>query len=104
MSLIRCLLREECRIWPYIREGAGESIYGEMEERPCRFEPGLHLKQDLPGVNGTLLEVPGVGVLFLEGNEVPVRSRVALGDREYEVQACRVCRAFGDHHLELELK
>ena len=30
--------------------------------------------------------------------------RTALGDREYEVQACRVCRAFGDHHLELELK
>ena len=104
MSLLRGFLNQTCTVFPYLRDGAGEPVYGEPEVRPCRLDAGTELRSDLMGQSGTLLEAPAEARLFLEGPGVPVKSRVTLGGRDYVVLACLEYRAFGRHHVELVLK
>ena len=103
MSLLRCFLNDTCQIFPYLREGAGEPLYGDPEPRRCRLDEGIRLRADLTGLSGTVLEAPGGARLFLEGDPVPVKSRVVVRGRDFAVTACHLCEAFSGHHVELEL-
>ena len=94
-----------CRIAPYLREGLGESIFGEEETRLCRYEPFPGVRSVQVNLAGTIENVPVRGTLFLNGPEIPVGSRVLVGasPRPLRVLAVRVCFGFTQSHLEADV-
>ena len=103
MSLISSLFTQEVTIYPFIREGAAEPIYGESETRKCRLQRGRYLT-NTSGADGTADQVTANAKLFCEGLPIPERSRILFDDSEYVVINCAAKNGFADHHLEIYLQ
>lgn len=103
MSLISAFLAQSAEIRPFIREGAAEPLYGQIEARKCRLQRGRHLVQT-SGANGTADQVVANAKMFCEGLPIPERSIVTVDGIEYVVISCEIKNGFSDHHLEVYLQ
>lgn len=104
MGLISYLLCQTATITPFIREGAGEPIYGDPETRPCRMERGLHLQHTYKNPSGSLDQSPANAKMFCEGEKIPERSLVTCDGQTFVVINCEVKNGFADNHLEVYLE
>ena len=104
MSLIAFALRQTVTIKPFLREGAGESIYGPTEQRRCRLERGKYLKTVYKNPSGQIDETVASAKMLCEGPPIPPRSIVYFGSEIYTVINCYVANGFRDHHLEVYLE
>ena len=106
MGLISFLLCQTATITPFLREGAGEPIYGEPETRPCRMERGKHLNAQNSFIHpsGTYDQVTANAKMFCEGEAIPERSLVTCDGQTFVVINCEVKNGFADNHLEVYLE
>ena len=104
MSLISFALRQMVTIKPYLREGAGESIYGRTEQRRCRLERGKNLKTVYKNPSGQIDEKVACAKMICEGPPIPPRSIVTFEGERYTVINCYVANGFKDNHLEVYLE
>lgn len=104
VSLISFALRQTVTIKPYLREGAGESIYGPAEQRRCRLERGKNLKTVYKNPSGQIDQIVASAKMFCEGPPIPPRSIVIFENERYTVINCYVANGFKDHHLEVYLE
>lgn len=104
MGMLSFFLNQTCAIYPFIREGSGEPIYGDPEYRKCRLETGGNLKTTGVGTGGNVLQVTASARMFCEGEYIPSKSRVVLDGRNYIVINCDICRTMVNHHLEVYLE
>lgn len=103
MSLLTAFLKQEVTIKPFIRQEAGEPIYGQETARKCRIERGANLKVVYKNPSGSIEEVTAIARLFCLGDPIPTRSVVTHNGIEYTVINCVVMTGFKDHHLEVYL-
>ena len=82
------LLPTRCRVRPYLREGAGESLYGDWEERRCRMEPA-------PAWHTVRVEC--------RGSAIPVLSEVEAGGVRMRALAVSTLWGMTQSHVEVEL-
>lgn len=104
MALIEIFFTQSVTIRPFVREGAGEPIYGEPETRKCRLERGGTLKATPRNQNGVINTVPSGARMYCVGSPIPEGSIVESADRDYIVTNCRILNGFTDDHLEVTLQ
>ena len=73
--LIDFLLRQKCRVRPWLRMENGVDVYGEAQERACRLQKGLHLENGI-SVDGVEDAVTAKALMFCTGAAIPERSLV----------------------------
>lgn len=103
MGLISAFFRQTATITPFVRQGNGEPIYGEPEQRPCRMERGKHIKTVYKNMDGLFDDVVADAKMFCEGEAIPPDSKVECDGQQFTVINCRVMNGFADHHLEVML-
>lgn len=96
--LIDFLLRQKCGIRPWLGIADGTDQFGPEEERACRLQEGRYLQQDSKADTAV-----AKALMFCTGADIPERSRVTCGGREYIVLACRRAQGWGQAHLEVTL-
>lgn len=104
MSLMTRFLTEEMSVKPYVRFGAGKTIYGEPEVRRCRVEPADNVKIVYKNPSGTITETVASALIFCEGSPIPINSIVNFHGRETRVIDCKEMYGFGLHHLEVSVE
>ena len=102
--LIDFLLCQTCTIKPWIRYANGEDIYGEPEERKCRFQRTRDLEHIYKNPAGGMDQVLARAKLFCTGDTIPERSIVTVDGQEYIVLECYHARGFNADHLEVALQ
>ena len=103
MGFISAFLTETITIEPYERFGGGEILYGPPEERPCRIQPIPETKIVYKNPSGSLVETVAAALIFCEGEEIPVNSKITCKGHEHRVIKCALMRGFGQHHLEVTI-
>ena len=104
MGLIEAFFRQKITIRPFIRQADGEPIYGEPEERKCRFERGRSLKTTYKNPDGQINETVCNGLIFCCGTPIPVHSIITHEGSDYTVIKCAVMSGFTDSHLEVQVE
>lgn len=102
--MIGFLLNQTCTIYPWVKESAGEDVYGGPETRKCRIQHGAHLRYTFINPDGVLDQVEARAKLFCTGPEIPTRSRIECDGHVYIVIDVNVERGFGYDHLEAYLQ
>ena len=97
------LLPTVCRIRPYLREAAGESLYGAWEERRCRVEPAPAWHTVRVESRGIIEEVPVQARMFLCGGAIPVLSEVEVGGVRMRALTVSAMWGMGQNHVEVAL-
>ena len=88
------LLPTRCRVRPYLREGAGESLYGEPA-------PAWHTVR--VECRGIIEEIPVKARMFLSGSAIPVLSEVEAGGVRMRALAVSTLWGMTQSHVEVEL-
>ena len=101
--LPRMLLSTTCRVRPYLREGAGESVYGEWEEHRCRLEPVQTWHTVQVNARGIVEEIPVKARMFLTGAAIPVLSEVEAGGLRMRALTVSPMWGITQSHVEVEL-
>lgn len=104
MGLIDFLLRQECVITPWIREGNGEDIYGEPETRACRVQVGRELESTYVNPDGQMDQVRHRTKMFCVGEPIPERSIVECDGETFTVTRCYRAYGFIGDHLEVVME
>lgn len=104
MALIELFFTQTVTITPFIRQGAGEPIYGDPETRKCRLERGRSYKSTRAGQDGVINTEPSGARMYCTGTPIPNGSIVRYGDRDYTVVSCQILNGFSDDHLEVTLE
>lgn len=97
------MLPTRCRVRPYLREGAGESLYGDWEERRCRLEPAPAWHTVRVECRGIIEEIPVKARMFLSGSAIPVLSEVEAGGVRMRALAVSTMWGMTQSHVEVEL-
>lgn len=103
MGLIEAFFCDEVDIKPFVRQGAGEAIYGGLETRSCRMEEGARLTSVHKAQSGQIDQVEARATMFCVGDKIPNDSIVKYGDEEYVVIDCQRKSGFGFSHWEVYL-
>ena len=104
MSLIELFFTQTVTIRPFIRQGAGEPIYGAPETRKCRLESKSKLKPTYKNPRGVIDQIPKDTRMYCVGSIIPDGSIVTYRGIEFVVTDCRVLNGFVDDHLEVILQ
>lgn len=104
MGLIEAFFMQEVSITPYLRQGAGEAVYGPPETRSCRLEMGAYLMTTYKDPDGVIEQVEARATMFCVGDKIPINSIVTYDGEEYKVINCEEMRGFGTSHLEVFLQ
>ena len=97
------LTGQTCTVYPYLREGAGETLYGEAEGRLARFEPAPGIRSVHLDLGGAVEQVPVRGTLFLQGGVIPVGSLVEIGGVRMRALCVRPCFGLRLCHVEVDV-
>lgn len=101
--MIDFLLRQRCRVSPWLGLRDGADAYGPEEERACRLQRARHL-QNPGGAPGTRDDIPARAMMFCTGEMIPARSLVECEGERYVVTDCARARGFAEEHLEVTLQ
>lgn len=101
--MIDFLLRQRCRVSPWLGLRDGVDEYGEAEERKCRLQMNRRL-ESAAGVPGVQDVIPARALMFCTGEMIPERSLVECEGERYIVIGCKKARGFAEEHLEVTLQ
>lgn len=104
MALIDFALTQTCTIHPWLREAAGDDVYGPEETRSCRIQMGAHLRHTYVNPRGVLDQVEARAYMYCTGSKIPIRSKVECEGETYIVVDCYDARGFAGNHLEVYLQ
>ena len=104
MALIDFALTQRCVIYPWLREAAGEDIYGDPEVRKCRIQIYTNLKDHTKNAHGPVDDEAANAKMFCTGSTIPTRSRIECDGESYIVLKCYRERGFKLDHLEVMLE
>lgn len=104
MGVIEAFFTQSVDIKPFIRQGAGEAIFGPLETRSCRMQMGAYLSTLYVRQNGQIDQVEARAKMFCVGEKIPTDSIVIYDDEEYRVIDCKIEGGFAFSHLEVYLK
>lgn len=103
MSLIEAFFTQTATVKPFIRQGAGEAVYGTVATRSCRIELGAHMMTTFKHPDGQIDQVEARARMFCVGDKIPNDSIVTYDGVDYTVLDCKIKRGFGFSHLEVYL-
>lgn len=101
--IIDFLLRQRCRVSPWLGLRNGMDQYGETEERACRLQMNRRLENPA-GAPGVKDVIPARALMFCTGEMIPERSVVECEGERYIVTGCKRTRGFAEEHLEVTLQ
>lgn len=109
MALIEFLFRDRVTIRPFLRQGNGEPVFGEAEQRRCRMQRGLHLRTTYKNPDGEVVQNRANAKMWCCGAPIPTGSQVTYTDENglitrMIVLDCYVAKGFADDHLEVLLE
>ena len=103
MAFIEAFFTQTADVKPFIRQGAGEAIYGPVATRSCRIEMGSHMMTTYKHPSGQIDQVEARAKMFCIGDPIPIDSIVTYAGEDFIVTKCSVMRGFGFSHLEVYL-
>jgi len=104
VPMIESFFTKQVVIKPFIRQGSGEPVYGEIETRKCRMERGLNLKTVYKNPDGQIDDTAASAKMFCVGKPIPPRSIVTYEGQEFTVINCADHGGFSNDHLEVYLE